>query len=160
MIPDEASAAWNSSPPAESIGGVAGRGCHDRGVRGRSLTALPISTVLGCTVPVVGLFVAMLVGARALAVAALVAGLFAPALGHVIYRRVLFTRGLRLRLAVSAVVGLLVVSARQQRELGTSLGLVLVAAAVLLVGFVTGMILDLIDADRAARSYSTASDGR
>jgi hypothetical protein len=136
--------------PAESIGGVRERGRYDRRMRS-PLTALPMWTVVGCTLPVMGLFVGLLTGPAVLAVAALVAGLFAPSLGHVVYRRVLLTRGFKLRLAVSAVIGLLVASGRHQRDLGTALGLMAVAVVLLLVGFVTGMILDLIDADRAAK---------
>jgi MFS-type transporter involved in bile tolerance (Atg22 family) len=105
-------------------------------------------TDLGCGLPIVGLIAALLWSAPALAIASLVAALFAPSLGHLVYRRVL-TRGFALRLIAGAIAGLLV-SGAQRSDPGTSIAFILIAGALVLIGFITGMVFDVIDAVRAA----------
>jgi hypothetical protein len=109
-------------------------------------------TICGCALPVVMFVVAVLVDSKPLAATALAAALFTPTMGHLLYRRILFTRGFTLRLVVAGIGGLIVAGATRERDLGTALGLVFVFGLLALAGFVTGAIFDLIDSARAVDS--------
>jgi hypothetical protein len=115
-------------------------------VRSRALIQV---TLCGCALPIVLFVVAVIVDSRALALAALVAGLFTPTMGHLIYRRILFTRGFTLRLIVGGIGGLVAAGAARERDLGTALGLAFVVGLLALAGFVIGAIFDLVDSARA-----------
>ena len=103
-------------------------------------------TVIGIALPVVLFATAALVDLAPLAIAAVVIALISPSLGHVVYRRTFFTRGMIVRLLGGGVAGLLVVAARGSRDLGAALGIVLVLGAVAPVSFVVGAALDVNDA--------------
>jgi len=119
---------------------------------------LLVVTLAGCLLPIVGLATAVIVDSKPLAFASLFGALVLPALGHVVFRRVHFTRGLKLRLATTVVAVLLVLAMRDQRnDLGGILVLAIMAELATFIGFVIGMAFDVVDATSSGTVRSPAA---
>ena len=105
----------------------------------RPLTRL---TCIGTTIPIALFLAAAALDVPILAIVALAVATLSPALGHVVYRRKLFTRGTLVRLLGGGLAGLFVLAAQNARDLGDALGLVFAFAVITLVAFVAGTVLD------------------
>lgn len=112
-----------------------------------------ILCVLGSAVPILLGGLAAIDKRPVLGAVAFVLALVLPSLGHVVYRRTIWTRGFRTRLVGAGFAGLFVVMAQ-----GAELGPALVLAALALFGgpivFLVGAVFDIADAQAASAARS------
>jgi hypothetical protein len=102
--------------------------------------ALPLALVMACLPATHAPW-----GVLAIAV---ILGIVGPSAGHVVLRRRILTRGHVVRIGAAGTAGVLVLAAQRTRELGAALGTVAIAFAILVIGFVVGVAIDIYDLDR------------